>query len=174
MGILSSIFGGSKYTQPGWMREGGRGLWESYGADAQNAYGPEAYERNVSRYRENYDRNMRNQQAAAGGGLAGRGFRYSGTPLFQQQAAGDMARFQSDEAARLMQERLRAYLEQFGMLGGLQGLFQKQYQPGIMGAVGGLAGMGGFGNLFGGGGGGPKGGGGIVYNAGQNIKNKYF
>lgn len=140
MGLMSTLFGGSSYSSPGWMRDAGRQSYEDYLAAMGENFGPQAYRRNVSNYRENYDRNLQNQQAAAGGNLMGRGVRPGAAPMFSRQAAGDLARFQSGEQARLAEGRMRGYGNQIGMLGNLQGLYQRQQKPGLLQRLAPLAG----------------------------------
>ena len=151
MGFFNSLFGGSSYNNPGWLRNAGRNIFDQYGA-MMDDYDPRAY---VGQGMEDYDSMLRSSMAARGNSLAGDGYRMDSNPTGDIQRARFGANLWSQGRQNALDWRRNILQGQYGMLGGLQNLYGKTRTPGLMGVLGNAVGSGSvssLGGLFGNGG----------------------
>jgi hypothetical protein len=138
-GLGKSLFGGSSYTQPKWMRDAGQTSYDEYAALGDSYYGDGALNRNTAMYGQDWDAAAPEGQAGAYRGLSGAGYRPSGANYMGLARQRSMAGFRGQERGRLQQGRMGALQGRMGMLTGMQGLYQKQQKPGLLQRMGGMA-----------------------------------
>lgn len=130
------FFGKNEWDSPAWMRDAGQGGYANYGNALAEMYGPQAYNRAIAGWAENFDRQMGNNRW--GQTMGQRGFGGSAnTGLIR---SGAMAQNRMDTRQMFNQGKLGGYQNQMQMLSGLAGLYHRTYSPGIADAIGQAAG----------------------------------
>jgi hypothetical protein len=132
MGFFSSIFGGSRNNNPGWMRDAGRDMFNRTGS-MYDDYNPQI---EVARGMENFDRMGAGARAARG--VASRGFGGSVTPSMDLTRARFGAGLWTQANENEREWKRKMLMAQFGMLPDLQNLYGKHQEQGYGQMIGGM------------------------------------